>query len=37
MYPSGVSLKCNVFDINKKSERTSYREVVRIFHIWWTI
>ena len=24
---------CNVFDINKKSERTSYREVVRIFNI----
>ena len=25
---------CNVFDI-KKSERTSYREVVRNFHVWW--
>ena len=31
------SLICNVFDINKKSERTSYREVVRIFHVWWRL
>ena len=27
----------NVFDISKKSERTSYREVVRIFHVWWRL
>ena len=30
-----VASICNVFDINKKSEHTSYREVVRIFHVWW--
>ena len=32
-----VASICNVFDINKRSERTSFCEAVRIFHIWQTI
>ena len=32
-----IAITQNVFDINKKSEHTSYCEVVRIFHVWWRI
>ena len=35
--PGGINSVCNIFDIKKKSEPVPDWEVVRIFHVWWTI